>query len=99
VPKLFKSRKRTVGIRVPANNITAAIIKELNNPLLNASVHDEQDEILEYITDPELIHEKFHKLVDIVIDGGAGHTEASTVVDCTSGEPVVTRQGLGPVEF
>jgi tRNA threonylcarbamoyl adenosine modification protein (Sua5/YciO/YrdC/YwlC family) len=98
VPKIFKSRKKTIGIRVPANNIVRDIVKELGNPLMSASVHNEEDNILDYITDPELIHEKYKKLVDIVIDGGPGHTEASTVVDCTSGETVILRQGLGIIE-
>jgi tRNA threonylcarbamoyl adenosine modification protein (Sua5/YciO/YrdC/YwlC family) len=99
VPKIFKSRKKTVGIRVPDNNIAHSIVMELGNPLLNASVHNEDDEILEYITDPEVIHEKFSKLVDIVIDGGPSNTEGSTIIDCTDNVPVITRQGLGLVEL
>ena len=99
VPKIFKSRKKNVGIRVPDNNIARAIVKELSNPILSASVHNEDDEILEYITEPELIHEKYNKLVDIVIDGGPSETEGSTVVDCTTGEPVIIRQGIGVTEL
>ncbi len=94
VPKLFKSNKKTIGIRVPDNKIAREIINELGNPLLSTSVHDE-DEILEYITDPELIHEKYENLVDLVVDGGFGHNHASTVIDCTEGEPVVIREGIG----
>ncbi|MGE0561673.1 MAG: L-threonylcarbamoyladenylate synthase [Flavobacteriales bacterium] len=94
VPKLFKSNKKTIGIRVPDNKIARALVKELGNPLLSTSVHDE-DEILEYITDPELIHEKYHNAVDLVIDGGFGHNHASTVIDCTEGEPIVLREGIG----
>ena len=99
VPKIFKSRKKSVGIRVPDNNIARAIVKELEHPVLSASVHDEENEILEYITDPESIHQKYHKLVDIVIDGGPSETEGSTVVDCTSGQPLILRQGLGITEL
>ena len=94
VPKLFKSNKKTIGIRVPDNKIARAIIKELGNPLLSTSVHDE-DEILEYITDPELIYEKYQNTVDMVIDGGFGHNHASTVIDCTENEPIVLREGIG----
>lgn len=94
VPKLFKSNKKTIGIRVPDNKIARAIVKELGNPLLSTSVHDE-DEILEYITDPELIYEKYQNTIDMVIDGGFGHNHASTVIDCTDNEPIVLREGIG----
>lgn len=95
VPKIFMHRKKTIGIRVPENNIAQAIIKELGNPVMIASVHNEGDEIMEYLTEPQLIFEKFQKHVDIVIDGGPGHTSASTVIDCTGAEPVLLRQGIG----
>ncbi len=98
VPKLMSSNKKTVGIRVPDNNIAREIVRQLGNPIVSASIHDE-DEILEYSTDPELIHEKFQNLVDLVIDGGYGGNEASTVVDCTSGEFDVIRQGKGDLSF
>jgi len=97
VPKIFHSKKRTIGIRVPDNNIARELVRQLGNPLASTSIHDE-DEIIEYTTDPELIHEKFHKLVDMVIDGGYGDNEASTVIDCTSGNPVLVRQGKGIIE-
>ena len=97
VPKLFKSKKKTIGIRVPDNNIARTIVEELGNPLISSSVHNE-DEILDYITDPELIHENFEKLVDIVIDGGFGKNEGSTIIDCTSGEAEIIREGLGSIE-
>lgn len=93
LPKIYKNKK-TVGIRVPDNNIIREIVALLGNPVLSTSVKDE-DEEMEYITDPELIHEKWGHIADIVIDGGTGGTEASTVVDCTSGEPEVVRQGKG----
>ncbi|MBV6484584.1 MAG: threonylcarbamoyl-AMP synthase [Flavobacteriales bacterium] len=94
VPKLFKSNKKTIGIRIPDNNIAREIVKELGNPLLSTSVHDD-DDILEYITDPELIHEKYENKVDVVIDGGFGHNHASTVIDCTGDEPEIIREGIG----
>lgn len=94
VPKLFKSSKKSLGIRIPNNNIIREIIRELGNPILSTSVHDE-DTIIEYTTDPELIHEKFGDLVDLVIDGGYGGNIPSTIVDCTGDEPVITRVGKG----
>ena len=98
VPKIFKSKKKTIGIRVPNNNIAREIDLEFGNPIIATSVHDD-DEILEYTTDPELIHEKYGKLVDVVIDGGMGNNEASTIVDLTDGEPKIIRQGLGELEY
>ena len=98
VPKLFKSKKKTIGIRVPNNNIARLLVKELGNPLISTSVHDD-DEILEYITDPELIHEKYQTILDLVIDGGYGKNEASTIVDCTGNEPEILREGLGDIDI
>ncbi len=97
VPKLFSSKKKTVGIRVPNNKICIEIVKQLNHPIMSTSVHDD-DEIIEYTTDPELIYEKYKDLVDIVIAGGYGNNQASTVVDCTTHELTVLRQGLGVLE-
>ncbi|MDA9563627.1 L-threonylcarbamoyladenylate synthase [Flavobacteriales bacterium] len=96
VPKLFKANKKTVGIRVPDNNIPREIVRELGNPMVSTSVHDD-DEIVEYTTDPELIHERYQNQIEIVIDGGYGNNVASTVVDCTADEPEIIRQGLGEV--
>jgi tRNA threonylcarbamoyl adenosine modification protein (Sua5/YciO/YrdC/YwlC family) len=98
VPKLLSSNKKTVGIRVPDNNIARLIVKELGNPIVSSSIKDE-DEIIEYSTDPELIHEKYKDLVDIVIDGGYGDNIASTVVDCTSGDFEIIREGKGELEM
>jgi len=98
VPKLFQAKKKTIGIRVPNNNIARTLVKELGNPLISTSVHGD-DEILEYITDPELIYEKYQNKVDIVIDGGYGKNEASTIIDCTSNEPIVIREGIGQIDF
>ncbi|WP_319479126.1 L-threonylcarbamoyladenylate synthase [uncultured Draconibacterium sp.] len=98
VPRYFKGKKKTVGIRIPDNNIIREIVSELGNPILSSSVHDD-DEILEYTTDPELIHEKFAELADIVVDGGFGELVPSTIVDCTSDEPSLVRQGKGELEY
>lgn len=96
VPKIFQSKKKTVGIRVPDNDIVKQIVELLGNPIISTSVHDD-DEVIEYTTDPELIFEKYQSQVDLVIDGGYGHTEATTIIDCTSGEPEIIRQGLGVI--
>ena len=94
IPKLFKNRKKTVGIRIPDNNIVLAIIRTLGRPIITTSIHD-PDEIIEYTTDPELIFEKYRDFAEIVINGGFGKNEASTIVDCTSDEIKIIRQGLG----
>lgn len=97
LPKYFKGKK-TVGIRVPDNNIIREIVKELGNPILSTSIHDE-DEILEYTTDPELIYEKYQDIVEIVIDGGFGELIPSTIVDCTENEILIIREGRGILEY
>lgn len=97
IPKLFKNKKKTVGIRIPASPIILQIIEELGYPLITSSVHD-QDEIVEYTTDPELIYEKYRDFADIVINGGYGNNEATTVVDCTGDEPEIIRQGIGELD-
>ncbi len=98
VPRYFKGKKKTVGIRVPANNIIRDIVYELGNPILSTSIRDE-DEILEYATDPELIYEKFQDFADIVIDGGYGEIIPSTVIDCTGETIVILREGKGELEY
>ena len=97
VPKYFKNKK-TVGIRVPDNNIIREIVRELGNPILSTSIHDE-DEILEYTTDPELIYEKYQDIAEIVIDGGYGELIPSTIVDCTGDEILIIREGKGKLEY
>lgn len=94
VPKLLSSNKKTVGIRVPDNNIAREIVKALGNPIVSASIKDD-DEIIEYSTDPELIYEKYKDQVELVIDGGYGGNIASTVVDCTSVNFEIIREGKG----
>ena len=97
IPKIFGSRKKTVGIRIPENNIVSEIIRELGHPIMSTSIHDE-DEILEYSTDPELIHEKYENLVDLVIDGGYGGNVPSTIIDCTGDEILMVREGKGEID-
>lgn len=93
LPKEFK-KKKTVGIRVPDNAITIGLVRALGNPIISTSIYDE-DEVLEYSTDPELIFEKWQNIVDCVIDGGYGDNQASTVIDLSGFEPVVLREGKG----
>jgi tRNA threonylcarbamoyl adenosine modification protein (Sua5/YciO/YrdC/YwlC family) len=97
VPKLLSSKKKTVGIRVPDNDIAREIVRLLGNPILSTSIRDD-DDVIEYSTDPELINEKYENSVDLIIDGGYGGNEPSTVIDCTSGELEVIRQGKGSLE-
>jgi tRNA threonylcarbamoyl adenosine modification protein (Sua5/YciO/YrdC/YwlC family) len=94
VPKLIQSKKKTVGIRIPDNLIPREIVRILEHPIMSTSIHDE-DKIIEYTSDPELIYEKYEHLVDIVIDGGYGGNEVSTILDCTSGNIEIIRQGKG----
>ncbi|AEH02693.1 L-threonylcarbamoyladenylate synthase [Lacinutrix sp. 5H-3-7-4] len=97
LPSVFK-KKKEVGIRIPNNNITLEIVKALGNPLVSTSIRDE-DEVLEYTTDPELILEKWDNLVDLVIDGGYGGNQGSTIIDLSNDEPEVVREGKGSLEI
>jgi len=94
VPKLFKNNKKTVGIRVPDNNIARAIVKELGRPILSISLKTNEEE---YIADPTIIHDLYKKRVDMVVDGGMANTDPSTVVDCSGLEPIVVREGAGDI--
>ena len=96
LPKVFK-KKKTVGIRVPDNPIALAIVEALGNPIVSTSIHDD-DDVIEYTTDPELIYEKWDATVDVVIDGGYGGNEASTVIDLTFDVPEVIREGKGSLD-
>jgi tRNA threonylcarbamoyl adenosine modification protein (Sua5/YciO/YrdC/YwlC family) len=96
LPKVFK-KKKTVGIRIPDNNIVKAIVSSLGNPIVSTSIRDD-DDVLEYTTDPELIFEKWENLVDLVIDGGYGDNHASTIIDLTGDEPEVIREGKGSLD-
>ena len=97
LPKEFK-KKTTVGIRVPDNSIALEIVHQLGNPIVSTSIHDE-DEVIEYTTDPELIFEKWQNLVDMVIDGGYGDNTASTIIDLSGHEPIVIREGKGDLDI
>lgn len=97
VPKILNSNKKTIGIRVPDHPIPRLLVKELGQPILTTSIRDE-DDVIEYSTDPELIFEKYENLVDIVIDGGYGNNVASTILDCTNEEIEVIREGLGNID-
>ena len=97
VPVLFRNNKKTIGIRVPDNNIVSEIILQLGSPLVSASLHDDQDEIAEYLTEPEEIYDRLGNQVDLVIDGGYGKNIGSTVIDCTGDSPVIIREGLGQI--
>jgi len=99
VPKMFKlNKKKTVGIRIPNNSIALEIVKELGHPIFTTSVIDD-DEIIEYTTDPELIYERYKEKIDIMIDGGYGKNIASTIIDCTGGEINIVRQGIGELKL
>ncbi|MBT8271888.1 MAG: threonylcarbamoyl-AMP synthase [Flavobacteriaceae bacterium] len=97
LPRPFKNKK-TVGIRIPDNNIIREMVRALGNPILTTSIYDE-DEILEYTTDPELIHEKWDRLVDMVVDGGYGGNVPSTVIDLTTYPPETLREGKGTIDI
>lgn len=98
LPKIYKNKK-TVGIRVPDNNIIREIVSQLGNPILSTTIKEEDEYEAEYCTNPELIHEKWGDIAEIVIDGGFGETEPSTVVDCTGDEPEIIRQGKGVLNY
>jgi tRNA threonylcarbamoyl adenosine modification protein (Sua5/YciO/YrdC/YwlC family) len=98
VPKLFRSKKKTIGIRIPENKIDIAIVEALGNPLITTSLHDD-DEVLDYTTDPELIYERYNSQIKYIIDGGFGNNVPSTVIDCSTGECEVVREGLGDISF
>ena len=97
LPKEFK-KKKTVGIRVPDNRIARLMVEKLGNPIVSTSIYDE-DEVLEYSTDPELIFEKWQHKVDLVIDGGYGDNIASTIIDLSTGEPEIIREGKGDINI
>ncbi len=98
VPRFFTNKKKTIGIRIPANNIIIELVKELGNPILTTSIKLEGESVEDY-TDPELIHEKYKEIVDLVIDGGTGGTIVSTIIDCTGNEPEIIRIGAGDIDI
>jgi tRNA threonylcarbamoyl adenosine modification protein (Sua5/YciO/YrdC/YwlC family) len=98
IPKIFNNKKKTIGIRIPNHRVALEIVDKLNHPLISSSVNDE-DKILEYNTDAEILYDDFSDRVDLVIDGGYGDNQASTVVDCVNGDFEILRQGKGILEF
>ena len=99
VPKLFDSNKKEIGIRIPDNKILLAIVELLGNPIATTSLHNDEDGIQDYFADPYAIYERYDDTIAMIIDGGNGRLEASTVIDCTSGAPEIVRQGLGIIEL
>ena len=98
IPKSINQKRKTIGIRVPDNQITLAIVENLGNPIITTSMKEE-DDIVEYYTDPEDIIEKFSNQVDVIIDGGMGKNKPSTIVNCSSGHPIIIREGLGNIDY
>lgn len=98
VPRLFESKKREIGIRIPNNAILLEIVRQLGNPIATTSLHNEEDTIQEYFADPSMIYERYDDKVELIIDGGIGNLDVSTVVDCTNGAEIV-RQGIGILEL
>lgn len=98
VPRVFRSRKKTIGIRIPDNKIIIELVRELGNAILTTSIHD-KDELIDYTTDPDLIYDSYKNKVDAVISGGYGNNVPSTVIDCTGPIPFISRQGIGLVEL
>lgn len=101
VPKLFDTKKKEIGIRIPANQIISTVIEALGRPIASTSLHDEEDTLLDYFTDPYQIYERFESNhnIGMIIDGGIGRLEASTIVDCTQDEFKIVRQGLGQIDL
>ncbi len=97
VTKRFDSKRTELGIRIPDNSIVKAIVEHLGNPLATTSLHNEDDEIINYYIDPYKIYERFDKEIEVIIDGGQGKIEASTVIDCTGSEPLIIREGVGKI--
>lgn len=98
IPKLFGTRRKTIGVRIPDNEVFQTIIRQVDEPLIGTSIHDD-DEVVEYTTDPSLIYEKYHDNIDLMVDGGWGNNTASTVVDCVEMPPKIVRQGIGELMF
>lgn len=97
VTRLFDAKRTEIGIRIPNNKIVMAIIEELGNPIVTSSLHDDEDEYLDYYTDPYKIYEKYDGIIETIIDGGQGRILASTIIDCTQVEPELIRQGAGEI--
>ena len=98
VPRLFDSNKKEIGIRIPDNKIIRMIVEQLGNPVATTSLHDDEDEILDYFVDPYEIYQRYDTRVEVIIDGGPGNLDASTVIDCTN-EPTIVRQGIAEIDL
>jgi tRNA threonylcarbamoyl adenosine modification protein (Sua5/YciO/YrdC/YwlC family) len=98
IPRLFDTNRKEIGIRIPDNNIILEIVKELGNPIATTSLHNQEDEIMDYFTDPYAIYERYDNDVEMIIDGGYGNIEASTIIDCTGSAPEIIRQGIGKLD-
>jgi tRNA threonylcarbamoyl adenosine modification protein (Sua5/YciO/YrdC/YwlC family) len=99
IPRLFDTNRKEIGIRIPDNNIILEIVKELGNPIATTSLHNQEDEIMDYFTDPYAIYERYDDDVEMIIDGGFGNLEASTIIDCTGSAPEIIRQGIGKLDI
>jgi tRNA threonylcarbamoyl adenosine modification protein (Sua5/YciO/YrdC/YwlC family) len=98
IPKLFDSNRKEIGVRIPDNQIILKVTEALGKPIATTSLHDDEDTFLDYFIDPYEIYQRFDKEVDLVVDGGYGKLYASTIIDCTSGAPVIIRQGIGKLD-
>lgn len=99
VPKLFDTNRKEIGIRIPDNKIILKIVEQLGNPIATTSLHDVEDEIMDYFVDPYEIYQRYDSKVELIIDGGYGKLEGSTIVDCTGSSPEVVRQGIAEIDF
>ncbi len=99
IPRLFDTNRKEIGIRIPDNNIILEIVRELGNPIATTSLHNQEDEIMDYFTDPYAIYERYDDDVEMIIDGGYGNLEASTIIDCTGSAPEIIRQGIGKLDL
>ncbi|MDG1427433.1 MAG: L-threonylcarbamoyladenylate synthase [Crocinitomicaceae bacterium] len=99
IPKLFDTNRKEIGIRIPDNNIIRAVVEELGNPIATTSLHDDEDEILDYFVDPYAIYERYDSKVELIIDGGFGRLDASTIIDCTGNQAEIIRQGIAEIEL
>ena len=99
VPKLFDTNRKEIGIRIPDNSIIRAIVEELGNPIATTSLHNDEDELFDYFVDPYAIYERYDTKVELIVGGGLGNLEASTVIDCTGEAPEIVRQGIAEIDL
>ena len=99
IPRIFDTNKKEIGIRIPDNPIILKIVEKLGNPIATTSIHNEEDEIQDYFADPLELYQRYDEDVDMIIDGGTGNLDASTIIDCTQGSPQIIRQGIGEIDI